>query len=67
MFVLRKKTARDTCQAPSCPTGEVERRLASLPRDLEIVAYCRGRRVLRLRGGGGQVLRRNGFAARRME
>lgn len=48
------------------PPGEVERRLASLPRDREIVAYCRGRYCV-YAVDAVKVLRRHGFAARRME
>jgi rhodanese-related sulfurtransferase len=48
------------------PPGEVERRLASLPRDREIVAYCRGRYCV-YAVEAVKVLRRHGFAARRME
>ena len=48
------------------PPGEVERRLSQPAAGLGDRGLLPGP-VLRLRGGGGQVLRRNGFAARRME
>ncbi|MBI3391768.1 MAG: metalloregulator ArsR/SmtB family transcription factor [Nitrospirae bacterium] len=52
--------------ALSVPPGEVERRLASLPRDREIVAYCRGRYCV-YAVEAVKALRKHGYAARRME
>jgi rhodanese-related sulfurtransferase len=52
--------------AASIPVGELRRRLAELPRDREVVAYCRGpycafaHEVVAL-------LREDGFSARRLE
>ena len=52
--------------AISVPLKELERRLAQLPRDKEIVAYCRGRYcVLAVRAV--EMLRAKGFRAARME
>ena len=52
--------------AISLPVDEIERRLAELPRDREIVAYCRGPScVYALRAV--DILRGHGFAARRLE
>lgn len=48
------------------PPGEVERRLKSLPRDMEIVAYCRGRYCI-WAVEAVKTLRRHGFSARRMQ
>ena len=48
------------------PPGEVERRLASLTKDREIVAYCRGPYCV-YAVEAVKVLRRHGLAARRME
>ena len=47
------------------PPGEVERRLASLPQDKEIVAYCRGRYCI-WAVEAVKTLRKNGFSAKRM-
>lgn len=52
--------------AVSVPAGELERRLSELPRDREVVAYCRGPYcVLAVRAV--DILRAAGFNARRME
>lgn len=52
--------------ALSIPAGELERRLAELPRGREVVAYCRGPYcVLALQAV--EVLRAHGFRARRMD
>jgi len=52
--------------ALSIPTGELERRLSELPRDQEVVAYCRGPYcVLAVRAV--DTLRAAGYRARRME
>ncbi|MFW6205644.1 MAG: ArsR/SmtB family transcription factor [Gemmatimonadota bacterium] len=52
--------------ALSIPAGELERRLSELPRDREVVAYCRGPYcVLALEAVG--VLRAAGYRARRMD
>ncbi len=52
--------------AVSIPLEELEDRLASLPRDAEIVAYCRGPYCL-LAPQAVEVLRERGFRARRLE
>lgn len=52
--------------ALSIPAGELERRLSELPRDREVVAYCRGPYcVLALEAV--EVLRAAGYRARRMD
>lgn len=52
--------------ALSIPAGELERRLSELPRDREVVAYCRGPYcVMALQAV--EVLRSAGYRARRME
>lgn len=50
----------------SIPVGELRRRLAELPRDSEIVAYCRGPYCV-MAVEALQILHRHGFRARRME
>lgn len=52
--------------AISVPLEELEQRLASLPRDVEIVAYCRGPYCL-LAPRAVELLRERGFHARRLE
>ena len=52
--------------AVSVPLDELEQRLASLPRDAEIVAYCRGPYCL-LAPRAVELLRERGFHARRLE
>ena len=52
--------------AISVPLEELEDRLASLPRDVEIVAYCRGPYCL-LAPRAVELLRERGFHARRLE
>lgn len=52
--------------AVSVPLDELEQRLASLPPDAEIVAYCRGPYCL-LAPRAVEVLRERGFRARRLE
>ncbi|HLG07810.1 MAG TPA: metalloregulator ArsR/SmtB family transcription factor [Gaiellaceae bacterium] len=52
--------------AISIPLEELEQRLASLPRDAEIVAYCRGPYCL-LAPRAVELLRERGFHARRLE
>jgi rhodanese-related sulfurtransferase/predicted transcriptional regulator len=52
--------------AVSIPIGELRRRLAELPRDREIVAYCRGP-YCAFAHEAVALLRREGFAARRLE
>jgi rhodanese-related sulfurtransferase len=52
--------------ALSVPLGELEKHLSKLPRDREIVAYCRGPYcVMSLEAVG--LLRKHGFKARRLE
>jgi rhodanese-related sulfurtransferase len=52
--------------AVSVPLEELEQRLDSLPRDAEIVAYCRGPYCL-LAPRAVELLRERGFRARRLE
>ncbi|HSJ24107.1 MAG TPA: metalloregulator ArsR/SmtB family transcription factor [Longimicrobiales bacterium] len=52
--------------AVSMPLQEVERRLAEIPRDRPVIAYCRGPFCV-LAMEAAETLRRHGFAARRME
>jgi rhodanese-related sulfurtransferase len=52
--------------AVSIPVGELRRRLAELPADREIVAYCRGPFCAFAHEAVG-LLRDEGFAARRLE
>jgi rhodanese-related sulfurtransferase len=52
--------------AVSIPVGELHRRLAELPRDREIVAYCRGP-FCAFAHETVALLRREGFSARRLE
>ena len=52
--------------AVSIPVGELRRRLAELPGDREIVAYCRGPYCAFAHEAMG-LLRDEGFAARRLE
>jgi len=52
--------------AVSVPLEELEQRLASLPRDSEVVAYCRGPYCL-LAPRAVELLRERGFRARRLE
>ena len=51
--------------ARSIPLAELERRLAELPRDREVVAYCRGPYCL-LSDEALTLLLKNGFRARRL-
>ena len=50
----------------SIPVGELRSRLAELPRDREIVAYCRGPYCV-MAVEAVELLRRRGFKAQRME
>jgi ArsR family transcriptional regulator len=52
--------------AVSIPLGQLEARFADLPRDREIVAYCRGPYCV-LAIQAAEVLRAKGFHAIRME
>jgi rhodanese-related sulfurtransferase len=52
--------------AISIPVGELRRRLAELPRDREIVAYCRGP-YCAFAHEAVAMLHREGFSARRLE
>jgi rhodanese-related sulfurtransferase len=52
--------------ARSLPVAELERRLAELPRDHEVVAYCRGPYCVYAEEAA-QVLRQHGFRVRRFE
>jgi rhodanese-related sulfurtransferase len=50
----------------SIPVGELRRRLAELPADREVVAYCRGP-YCAFAHEAVELLREEGFAARRLE
>jgi rhodanese-related sulfurtransferase len=52
--------------AVSIPIAELRRRLAELPRDREVVAYCRGP-YCAFAHEAVAVLREAGFSARRLE
>jgi rhodanese-related sulfurtransferase len=52
--------------ARSIPPGEVRRRLRQLPKDLEVVAYCRGPFCV-YADDAVRALTRRGFVARRLE
>ena len=52
--------------ARSVPVTELERRLGSLPREIEIVAYCRGPYCV-YADDAVRTLARRGFSARRLE
>lgn len=52
--------------ALSVPLEELERRLAELPRDREVVAYCRGPYCV-MAIDAVELLRKKGFKAHRME
>ena len=52
--------------AVSIPVGELRRRLAELPRDREVVAYCRGP-YCAFAHEAVELLREEGFTARRLE
>jgi rhodanese-related sulfurtransferase/DNA-binding transcriptional ArsR family regulator len=52
--------------AVSIPVGELRRRLAELPRDREVVAYCRGP-YCAFAHDAVALLREDGFSARRLE
>ena len=52
--------------ALSIPVGQLEARLAELPRDREVVAYCRGPYCV-MAIEAVELLRRKGFRAHRME
>lgn len=52
--------------AISIPVGELERRLADLPRDREVIAYCRGPYCV-YAAEAVESLRQAGLRARRME
>jgi rhodanese-related sulfurtransferase/DNA-binding transcriptional ArsR family regulator len=52
--------------AISMPVTELEQRLGELPRDIEIVAYCRGPYCV-FAPEALMILRANGFRARRLE
>ena len=51
--------------ARSIPVAELERRLAELPRDREVVAYCRGPYCV-YADEAGLLLQRHGFQVRRL-
>jgi rhodanese-related sulfurtransferase/DNA-binding MarR family transcriptional regulator len=53
-------------EAVSIPVGELRRRLAEMPRDREIVAYCRGP-YCAFAHEAVTLLREEGFSARRLE
>ena len=51
--------------ARSVPVGKLRRELAELPRDVEVVAYCRGPYCV-FSDEAVQLLHRHGFKARRL-
>jgi ArsR family transcriptional regulator len=53
-------------RARSIPLEELEHRLAELPRDREIVAYCRGPYCV-FADEAAQLLQSHGFCVRRFE
>ena len=65
-FIIADVAGKGVPGALVVPPGEVERRLASLTKDREIVAYCRGPYCV-YAVEAVKVLRRHGLAARRME
>src|SRR4029453_5616336 len=71
LVVLDVRPAADHAAGPpprgvAIPVGEVRRRLAELPRDREIVAYCRGP-YCAFAHDAVELLRGEGFTARRLE
>jgi rhodanese-related sulfurtransferase len=52
--------------ARSMPVAELERRISELPRDREVVAYCRGPYCV-YADEAAQLLRQHGFRVRRLE
>jgi rhodanese-related sulfurtransferase/DNA-binding transcriptional ArsR family regulator len=52
--------------ARSVPVDELERRLAELPRDREVVAYCRGPYCV-YSDEAAELLQRHGFSVRRLD
>jgi rhodanese-related sulfurtransferase len=52
--------------ARSIPVAELERRLSELPREREVVAYCRGPYCV-YADEAAQLLQRHGFRVRRLE
>src|SRR5919199_276858 len=52
--------------ARSMPVAELERRLAELPRDRQVVAYCRGPYCV-YADEAAELLQRHGFHVRRLE
>jgi rhodanese-related sulfurtransferase len=52
--------------ARSVPVSELRRRLRTLPKDVEVVAYCRGR-YCAYADDAVRALRRRGYDARRLE
>ena len=52
--------------AVSVPLAELKRRIASLPKDKDVVAYCRGPYCV-LAVEAVEILRKNGFNAQRMD
>ena len=52
--------------ARSVPVAELRQHLRSLPKDLEVVAYCRGRYCV-YADDAVRMLRRRGYRARRLE
>lgn len=62
----REFAAAHVAGATSVPIAELERRLDALPRDIEIVAYCRGPFCV-YADDAVRLLRGRGFCARRLE
>lgn len=66
---LRPRDEYEAAHIPgaiSIPLDDLERQLALLPRDVEIVAYCRGPYCV-MAPRGIALLRRHGFRVRRLE
>jgi len=61
---MRKTALRFTSSAGSIPVAELERRLAEVPRDREVVAYCRGPYCV-YSDEAAELLQRAGFQVRR--
>jgi rhodanese-related sulfurtransferase len=62
----REFEAGHVAGARSVPISELERRLGALPRDVEVVAYCRGPLCV-YADDAVRLLRGQGFEARRLE
>jgi rhodanese-related sulfurtransferase len=63
---VREYEAGHVAGARSIPVVELRRRLRTLPKDVEVVAYCRGR-FCAFADDAVRELRRRGYEARRLE